>query len=309
MLIVFRSNGSKFSVKTSFLLLPVALATFASHASAAISITSATSLWTAITYADPNAADPSLDQQTGTVEGDIVGNAAHQSLYTIFDDGGTPGVLTDGEIGFRLRLGGDASPSGLKTVVWVGIDANADGKVDLFAGALEDSKIGYYPAGTGANTSPSTTSITSSSPYLEVAVSTLNFDFSPVTSTNDPTASNFNLDGGSGGGASHTDQFVSFKLSFASLVTVVNSLGLSGVGTFNQNSPLRFIAATSQQANALNQDLNGINGGVNSATTWTALGGFTQPFTVTGLPAIPEPSSLVFLSSIGLLWGFRRSRA
>lgn len=296
-------------MKLAFLPLSVAFAAFASQASAAISITSASSLWTAITYADPNAADPSLDQQTGTVEGDIVGNAAHQSLYTIFDDGGTPGVLTDGEIGFRLRLGGDASPSGLKTVVWVGIDANADGKVDLFAGALEDSKIGYYPAGTGANTSPSTTSIVSSNPYFEVAVSTLNFDFSPVTSTNDPTATNFNLDGGSGGGASHTDQFVSFKLSFASLVTAVNGLGLSNLGTFNQDSPLRFIAATSQQANALNQDLNGINGGVNSATTWTALGGFTKPFTVDGVAVIPEPSALIFLSTIGLLWGFRRSRA
>lgn len=296
-------------MRNTFLPLSVALAAFASPASAAISITSATSLWTAITYADPNAADPSLDQQTGTVEGDIVGNAAHPSLYTIFDDGGTPGVLTDGEIGFRLRLGGDASPSGLKTVVWVGIDANEDGKVDLFAGALEDSDIGYYPAGTGANTSPSTTSIVSSNPYFEVAVSTLNFDFSPVTSTNDPTATNFNLDGGSGGGASHTDQFVSFKLSFASLVTAVNGLGLSNLGTFNQDSPLRFIAATSQQANALNQDLNGINGGVNSATTWTALGGFTKPFTVDGVAVIPEPSALVFLSTIGLLWGFRRSRA
>lgn len=296
-------------MRNAFLPLSVALAAFASPAPAAISITSATSLWTAITYADPNAADPSLDQQTGTVEGDIVGNAAHPSLYTIFDDGGTPGVLTDGEIGFRLRLGGDASPSGLKTVVWVGIDANADGKVDLFAGALEDSDIGYYPAGTGANTSPSTTSIVSSNPYFEVAVSTLNFDFSPVTSTNDPTATNFNLDGGSGGGANHTDQFVSFKLSFASLVTAVNGLGLSNLGTFNQDSPLRFIAATSQQANALNQDLNGINGGVNSAATWTELGGFTKPFTVDGVAVIPEPSALIFLSTIGLLWGFRRSRA
>ena len=286
----------------------MALAAFANPASAAISITSSTALWTAITYANPNAADPSNDQQTGTVEGDIVGNATHASLYTTFDDGGTAGNLTDGEIGFRVRLAGDASPTGLKTVVWVGIDANADGKVDLFAGALEDSKIGYYPAGTGANTSPNTTSINYGSPYFEVAVSTLNFNFSPVNATIDPAASSFNLDGGSGGGANHTDHFVSLKLSFASLVSAVNGLGLSGLGTFNQNSPLRFIAATSQQANALNQDLNGVNGGVNSTTTWTDLGGFTQAFSVDGVIAVPEPSSLVFLSSIGLLLGFRRSR-
>ena len=236
------------------------------------------------------------------------GQCGNASLYTTFDDGGTAGNLTDGEIGFRVRLAGDASPTGLKTVVWVGIDANADGKVDLFAGALEDSKIGYYPAGTGANTSPNTTSINSGSPYFEVAVSTLNFNFSPVNATIDPAASSFNLDGGSGGGANHTDHFVSLKLSFASLVSAVNGLSLSGVGTFNQNSPLRFIAATSQQANALNQDLNGVNGGVNSTTTWTDLGGFTQAFSVDGVIAVPEPSSLVFLSSIGLLLGFRRSR-
>mgnify|MGYP002128487246 CR=1 FL=1 len=280
------------------------LVAFTQPASAAISVTSSTASWTAISYAIPSQSDPSGDQQTGSAEGDIVGNATHASLYTSFDNGGTPS-LTDGEIGFRMRLGADASPAGLKTVIWVGIDANGDGKVDLFAGALEDTNIGFYPAGTGLNTSPNTTSIVSSSPYAQVATSASNFNFSPVNATIDPAATNFNLDAGTTG-ADPTDQFVSFKLDFSSLVTAVNGLNLVGLTSFDENTPLRYIAATSQQANSLNQDLNGINDKTaNLASTWTSLGGFTNTYTSGGV-AVPEPSGIALLSAAGLLLTFRR---
>lgn len=281
------------------------LAAISSPAFAALSVTSSTANWTVINYADPNQADPSKDQQTGSEEGDIVGNATHGSLYTAFDNGGTPGNLTDGEIGFRVRVAGDANPGGLKTVIWVGIDVNSDGKVDLFAGALEDARIGYYPAGNSANTSPNTTSINSSAPYHQVVTSATNFNFSAVTAANDPTAANFNLDQGTGGGGIHNDQFVSFKLAFAPLVTAVNGMNLLGLNTFNENTPLRFIAATSNNANVLNMDLNGVNGGTKSNTSWTDLNGFTKTFTSNGT-AIPEPSCLLLISLAGLLLGIRR---
>jgi hypothetical protein len=289
------------------LILPITgiLAALACHASGAITITSSTASWTPISYVNPTQADPNNDQQTGGREGDIVGDASNASFYTAFDNGGTTGNLTDGEIGFRVRLAGDASPDGLKTVVWIGIDANADGKVDLFAGALEDAKIGFYPAGASANISPNTTSINSSLPYFETATTAANFNFSPINAALDPAATSFNLDGGSGGGANHTDHFVSFKFSLGSLVTAVNGLNLPGVSSFNENSPLRYIVATSQQDNALNMDLNGINGGINSTTTWEALGGFTKATTPSGV-AVPEPSSLALVSIASLLLGIRR---
>jgi hypothetical protein len=284
----------------------------AQHATAALTIDSPSSVWTAITYADPNQADPAGDHQTGAVEGDIVGNATHASLYTKFHNGDTPMNLTDGEIAFRVRVGGDSSPAGLKSVVWVGIDANIDGKIDLFAGALEESFVGIYPAGGDANTSPNTTSINSSQPYHQLAVTAANFHFAAIDGTLDPSATNFNLDGGSGGGANHTDHYVSFKFSLGSLATAVNGLNLAGIGSFNENTPMRFIAATSNNANVLNMDLNGVTGGINSTTTWVGLGGFSNTYSSTGsIIVIPEPSgfALVSLSSLLLVLQRRNRRA
>lgn len=287
----------------------LSLAACASTASAAISVSSPTTSWVVVPYANPALADPSGDQQTGSPEGDIVGNAENPSFYVKFDGGGTPS-LTDGEIAFRLRLGADSNPAGLKTVVWFGIDANLDGKIDLFAGALEASKIGFYPAGTGANISPSTTSIQSSNPYYETATTASNFSFTAVNATINPGVTNTNLDGGTGG-ANPTDHFVSIVLPFANLVTAVNSLNLAGVGTnFNENTPLRYIAATSQQANSLNQDLNGIGANYNASSTWTDLGGFANTISAGGVAAsVPEPSMALLgcLGALGIV--IRRRRA
>ena len=285
------------------------MSAFCSQGSAAISIGSPTTQWKAIVYANPSSTDPINDHQTGISEGDIVGNASHAAYYTIFDDGGTIGNLTDGEIGFRVRVAADSNPPGLNVVVWVGLDVNVDGKIDLFAGAFEGATIGFYPAGNGANISPSTTSIVSSSPYSEVTVTALNFDYSPVTLTNDPAATNTNLDGGSGGGTNHTDHFASMKFDFATLVSAVNSLTLPGVGSFNQNSPLQYVVATSNQKNALNQDISGINGGTSSSVTFASLGAFAPVSSASGAPmAVPEPSYLILCHGMIFALAFRRRR-
>src|SRR5215217_7221263 len=90
-----------------------------------VDVTSPTTSWTAILYGNNNP-DPSNDQQTGSSEGDIVGNLNHPSVYTAFGDGNTPS-LTDGVLGFRVRVGADVNPTGFKTALFVGIDGNADG--------------------------------------------------------------------------------------------------------------------------------------------------------------------------------------
>ena len=101
---------------------------------------------------------------------------------------------------------------------------------------------------------------------------------------------NTNLDGGSGGGTNHNDHFASMKFSFSSLATAVNRLALPWVGTFDQNSRLQYIVATSNQKNALNQDLNGISGGSSSTTSFSSPGLFTPVFSANGTPAtVPEP--------------------
>jgi hypothetical protein len=74
-----------------------------------VNLASPTTQWTGVRYG-VNGFDPTIDQQTGSAEGDIVGNAQHASVYTQFSDAGTPS-LTDGHLAFRIRLGADASPA------------------------------------------------------------------------------------------------------------------------------------------------------------------------------------------------------
>jgi hypothetical protein len=52
---------------------------------------------------------------------------------------------------------------------------------------------------------------------------------------------------------------------------------------------MSMVAATFTQPNSLNQDINGINGGINASTTWQSLGAFTQTYALTSITPVPEP--------------------
>src|SRR5947209_12575964 len=156
-------------------------------ASVIVDVTSPTPTWTPVTYGS-NVPDPSNDQQTGTGEGDIVGDQTHPSLYTAFGDAGILS-LTDGTIGFRVRLGADDNPPGFKAAFFAGVDANHDGAIDLFIGVNNSGAsnvIGIWSPGAGANTSPNTTTIVSTPPFSYV-VTASNYSFLPVNTTIDPT--------------------------------------------------------------------------------------------------------------------------
>lgn len=276
---------------------------------AAITVTTPTSGWTPVMYGSLPSNDPGSDHQSkGSLEGDIVGDATHASFYVGFDDGGTAD-RTDGHLAFRLRVAGDSNPNGFNSVFWVGMDVNGDGALDVFAGA-SGSSVGIYSAGSGNNVSPSTTTInTSWNKRYEVPVTAANFDFSKVTATSDPSATSFNLDGGTSKSGDQNDYFVSFVVPFSKLVGAVEDLGL---GPFDDSMPMRYVVATANQKNSLNQDLNGIDGGVGSDQTWTSLGGFSSPYLPKGTPftgnqTVPEPgvSLLAVLGGI-LIW--RRNR-
>jgi hypothetical protein len=250
------------------------------------------------------------DQQTGDPSSDIVGNAANPGFFTAFDDAGTPS-LTDGFIAFRVRLddrGGTSNNPKFDRTLWVGIDADLNGSVDSFIGVAtpaQSTTIGIYDSGTGANTSPNTTTIAAAT--FTYATSATNYNYRPV---------NFLTDGGTFNDLTPTstgdpDYYVSFKVSFTDLATFVTSqlpTTFNASNPFTQNTPIRYVLGTSTQANSINQDLGGINNKTaNLSLSWTALGGFSPTISAAG--AVPEcsPTLLAFWGSL-LVLGFKRRR-
>jgi hypothetical protein len=268
-----------------------ALSAFAAWpaAGSVVDITSPTTGWTPIQYSNNNP-DPSSDQQTGSAEGDIVGNASHPSVYTTFGDGNTPS-LTDGTLAFRVRVGADSSPAGFKTALFVGVDANHDGALDLFLGVNNSGSadtIGIWNPGAGLNVSPSTTTM-AATPLVSYGLTAQNYQFAAVTTVNDPTVGTAtDLDG------TGNDYFLSFSVNFSDVVAQLAARGITG---FDQNSTLSYVIATATQANSLNQDLNGVAGSVNSSLTWSQLGVSSNPMAPTGVAVVPEvnPAMLVAL--------------
>ncbi len=243
------------------------------------------------------------DQQTGQPESDIVGNGSNPGFFMTFNNNGAAST-TDGTIGFRLRLdaaGGNTNNPAFTRVAWIGVDANVDGAIDAFLGIANQgssSTLGIFAPGNGANTSPSTTSI-ASSPAFSYTIGSGNYNYRPVNFTTDGGTTNDVTPSSSG----DPDYYLSVLLPFGDLVSYLATKGI----TINDQSGMRFVVATSTQANSLNQDLGGVNGGTNSSTTWVALGGFSQVVKPGGSP-IPEPSSLLLASSALLLGLSRRKR-
>jgi hypothetical protein len=266
-----------------------------------VDVTSPTTNWTPVTYANNNP-DPSNDQQTGSEEGDIVGNAAHPSFYTQFGDAGTPST-TDGTIAFRVRLGADVNPVGFKTALFVGVDANHDGAIDLFIGVNNSGSadtVGIWNPGAGANTSPNTTSIVAT-PLLSYTPTASNYHWAAVNTTIDPTVGTAtDIDGGG-----QNDHFLSFSVPFNDVVTQLAARGVTGI---DENSTFSYVMATATQANSLNQDLNGVGKNYDGSATWSTLGALADPLTASGL-AVPEVNpgvAVALVAALAIATGHRR---
>ena len=264
----------------------------------AATVSASSTQWTALT----GNYDFLADQQTGQPESDIVGATGNPGFFTTFNNNGSASA-TDGTIGFRLRLdaaGGNTNNPAFTRVAWVGIDANIDGAIDAFLGISNQgnsSTLGIFAPGNSTNTSPSTTSI-AASPSFSYTISSTNYNYRPV---------NFTTDGGTTNDATTTttgdpDYYLSVLLPFGDLVSYLATKGI----TINDQSPLRYVVATSTQHNSLNQDLGGVNGNINSSSTWIQLGGFSPTVNASG-SVVPEPSS-VLLASAALLLGLSRRR-
>lgn len=256
-------------------------------------ISGSTNQWKPILFGGKNVSDPSLDQQTGQRESDLVGSSTIPSAYMAFDPA-TSSSLTDGTLYFRIRVAEDSQAAGYSGYVWVGIDANSDGKLDLFAGVNRQGSSAFNVLrnpGTNTNTSPSTTSIVttdlSPSPYAHTAS---NYNWAAVGAAN-YTGTNFDADGGA-----KADYFMSFGMPFQDIVNTLNTTGSGRPSaiSINQNTNLRFVVATSQQGNLINQDYNGGNFSASSSSTFTSLGAFADTTKLASV-AIPEPESLWFV--------------
>lgn len=238
------------------------------------------------------------DQQTGQPSADIVGEGTNYGFYMAFDDNGAS-FSTDGDLAFRIRFdapGDTKNPANFKSVVWVGIDADLSGAIDVFLG-LSDSgnttDLIIRDAGSGLNTSPSTTSISNTNYWIATANSS-NYSYRAVNSASDGGTTNDIT------GTGDPDYYVSFVVPFQQIVNFL-ATPAGGSMTITDQSQLRYVVATSTQTNSLNQDLGGVDGGINSVVRWDAPGG--------GLTSVPEPSGgMLVLGSVlgGLLIRRRR---
>jgi hypothetical protein len=212
------------------------------------------SLWKVVQSGGAPMTDFNQDQQTGTTEGDLVGNATNPLLYGFFDPG-TPGSLTDGTLFFRARVGREATPAGFKSTLLVGIDANADGRLDLFVGVDNSGQdtLRIWDPGTGANDGPSTSSFSATAfAYTETAT---NYNFSSATSLDVNAGTDVNGDG-------DPDYFLSFGIPFSDITTRLGTVGggRTTAISINENTQLRYVVATAQNSSNINQDVSGISG-------------------------------------------------
>jgi hypothetical protein len=285
-----------FNMKKKIIIM-IGLAALCGMAQAALVISSSTTNWNPISYGS-NIPDPSSDQSTGQADVDLVGNATHASFYTQFDGAGTP-ALNDGTWAFRSRHAADKNPPGYDKYLFIGLDANADGALDLyvgFDGSSSKSYVRIYGAGAG-QVSPGTVNIGAA--LYSYAATASNFSWTAVTAVINPIPGlDTDLDN-----LGDNDYFLSFALPFND---IVNALFTTKGITITENSAVSFVAATSTQANKMNQDYLGINdkSGYNPTNTFSQLGVIS---TATP-PVIPEPATVLLFGVGGMgAWLLRRT--
>ncbi len=265
--------------------------------------------------------DPYGDSQAGAADTDIFGDATHGSLYTAYDDNGT--VATgDDTLAFRMRIDNPTNTSNFAGVAIVGMDANLDGKVDLFFsvdGRNNGQAVRLLDPGTGLNLSPSTTS-TSALPtgWLPnngvYAFSASNYAVVPVSATSDPHwgpaavpaagSTNANLTGNGG-----NDAFISWRVPIADIATVlakpsptdskngVGPRGSTGISGYNKDTVVQYISFTQTQTGPINGDLNGVGPNYDKNATFASLGTFTSPMSAAN--PVPDGLSIVIKEAVG----------
>ncbi len=267
--------------------------------------------WTAWLSGAGNMLDPENDQQTGQGQDDFAGDATTAALQSqageaSFDAGVDYLFLrarfNDYSADNKWGNGGN----------WgTGMDIDGDGDLDLIMMFSEGSgnvknrthTIQFGAPGSGANDGPSTTTWTFPT---QTAISlTVGQTYNVQNAS---TSDSVQIDG-------DDDAWLTFGLSFSQLETAIQTYAVGDVGDENEfanysltyESRIAFVAFTSTQDNALNQDLGGVDGGTSSGLSWAELGAITPPMGPGGF--VPEPGTYVqigFFLLIGIAAMYRR---
>jgi hypothetical protein len=251
--------------------------------------TSGWNAWT--TPAGVAMTDPLADQQTGQGQDDFVGGFKQQAGYL--------GTDTVKSIMWQTQMAKYDS-KGFSGSVELGLDLTGNGSLNLIMKVSDKTgDITFATPGTGANNSPSTTSWGNFNSTGVIALTASNYNYAAVPS------------GTTSYGAS-TNAYVTFAISYTNLQAAIRAYAGTAFSSFvvNDFTALSFVAFTSTQGNAINQDLFGTNGNTSSSSTFASLGAGTSLIRPGGGP-IPEPAAFYQLGGfigVGALGYFLRRR-
>jgi hypothetical protein len=290
----------------SSLFLPLGMAVWLTTQFAVVDVSAAVDIagadgWVTIMYGVGK--DPQGDSQAGAADTDIVGDANHGSFYVAFDDGGTASPADD-YLYFRLRIDNPTGLADFRGVAVVGMDANLDGRIDIFMSIDARSNgnvIRLLDPGTGENISPNTTTTAPlpggwlpSNGVYPFQVGT-NFAVSAVSAATDPHWDGNNDIGGDG----KVDAFVSWRVPMSDLAIVLaipspmdkngnyGPRGPGGIPGFTADTLVRYVSFTQTQTGPINGDLNGVGRSYDKNSTFADLGTYTEPMS----PANPVSAS------------------
>ncbi|SFK94601.1 DUF4347 domain-containing protein, partial [Azotobacter beijerinckii] len=256
--------------------------------------------------------DPSGDSQAGAADTDIIGDASHGSLYVGYADNGTTSSADD-YVYFRLRIDNPTSSTNFSGVAIVGLDANGDGRIDLFMavdGRNSSQSIYLLDPGSGQNTSPSTTT-TSKLPSGWLSnngiypFTSANYSVTAVSTSTDPNYGDSEM-GGTPTDLTDdgkTDVFVSWRIPVADLAAVLATpsptdrdgnygpRGATGIQGFGKDSTVSYVSFTQTQLNSINGDLNGV-GAYDKNATFSQLGVLTNSMPL-GDPISAAPGATI----------------
>jgi|GEM_PF-782859 hypothetical protein len=272
--------------------------------------------WTYST-ADGYLYDPNNDQQTGQSDSDFAGTAQLPSFF--IQTGKIDGVDV---IAFRVIF--NAFDSGIASKkyngnpvnVRVGVDANFDGKIDLFMGPdfqNGNRGVSFQLPGTGANISPSTTT-TSSVFYPDDIPGTLGGGTTPAFGPNNFSYIELNTANAATyypgwttqpeNNGTKSEGMMSWAIPIADINKALAEAAIASASTnptlagttITAESLLLWVAFTATQNNSVNQDAYGITKNDPQDTRWDS---FTSYMDAYGRP-IPEASAYGMCLGAGL---------